>query len=203
MRRPEWCLGRRAGGRWSGRTLLSLLTPASLFLLAHPVAAQDPLSRAFDLERRGSFAQAAEIYQGVLRKEPGEVTALLGLERSLTPINRLPELLPAVRGAIVANPTAAPIYSIGLRAYSAANLPDSLPHLVDLWARAVPGDEAGFIAATAALAVAPCSLQPMRDAAVAAARRATWDEVLARFESRLLETVHAPEASPARVPVVA
>ena len=68
---------------------------------------------------------------------------------------------------------------------------------------AVPGDEAGFMAATAALAVAPHSLQPMRDAAVAAARRATWDEVLARFESRLLETVDAPEASPARIPVVA
>ena len=43
----------------------------------------------------------------------------------------------------------------------------------------------------------------MRDAAVAAARRATWDEVLARFESRLVDTVAAPATAPARIPVAA
>ena len=68
---------------------------------------------------------------------------------------------------------------------------------------AVPGDEAGFIAATAAFAVAPASLQSFREAAVAAARRATWDEVLERFEARLQDTVDAFQASPAPVPVVA
>ena len=68
---------------------------------------------------------------------------------------------------------------------------------------AVPGDEAGFIAAASALALSPSALQSMGDAAVAAARRATWDEVLARFEARLLDTVAAPEASPEPVPVVA
>ncbi len=67
----------------------------------------------------------------------------------------------------------------------------------------VPGDEAGFIAATASLAVAPGSLQAMRDAAVAAARRATWDEVLERFEARLQDTVDALQASPAAVAAVA
>ena len=68
---------------------------------------------------------------------------------------------------------------------------------------AVPGDEAGFIAATAAFAVAPASLQSFREATVAAARRATWDEVLERFEARLQDTVDASQASPAPVPVVA
>ena len=68
---------------------------------------------------------------------------------------------------------------------------------------AVPGDEAGFIAASAALAVAPQELQPMRDAAVAAARRATWDEVLERFEARLQDTVDASERAPAQVHAVA
>jgi len=67
----------------------------------------------------------------------------------------------------------------------------------------VPGDEAGFIAATATFAVAPATLQSFRDAAVAAARRATWDEVLERFEARLQDTVDAFQASPAAVPVVA
>jgi len=67
----------------------------------------------------------------------------------------------------------------------------------------VPGDEAGFIAATASLAIAPSALQPLRDAAVAAVRRATWDEVLERFEARLQDTVDALQASPAAVAVVA
>jgi hypothetical protein len=46
-------------------------------------------------------------------------------------------------------------------------------------------------------------LQSFREAAVAAARRATWDEVLERFEARLQDTVDASQASPATVPVVA
>ena len=47
------------------------------------------------------------------------------------------------------------------------------------------------------------ALQSFREAAVAAARRATWDEVLERFEARLQDTVDAFQASPAAVPVVA
>jgi glycosyltransferase involved in cell wall biosynthesis len=66
-----------------------------------------------------------------------------------------------------------------------------------------PGDEPGFIAAVASLAVDPARLQPLRDAAVAAARRATWDEVLERFEARLQDTVDALQAPPAPVPLVA
>jgi hypothetical protein len=46
-------------------------------------------------------------------------------------------------------------------------------------------------------------LQSFREAAVAAARRATWDEVLERFEARLQDTVDAYQASPEAVPVVA
>jgi glycosyltransferase involved in cell wall biosynthesis len=68
---------------------------------------------------------------------------------------------------------------------------------------AAPGDDAAFMDAVAAFAVAPATLQSFRDAAVAAARRATWDEVLERFEARLQDTVDAYQASPAAVPVVA
>lgn len=65
------------------------------------------------------------------------------------------------------------------------------------------GDEAAFIAAVGAMADAGIPAEPMRAAAVAAAHRATWPEVLARFEARLADTLHAPEATPSRVPVVA
>ena len=125
---------------------VSRLTGLITGLLIAPglVQAQDQLSRAFDLERRGSYAQAAEVYRNVLKARPGELSALLGLERSLTPINRVREMLPAVQAAIIANPSAAAIYAIGVRVYSAAEMPDSLPRLVDLWARAMPGDETPY-----------------------------------------------------------
>ena len=106
--------------------------------------AQDPMSRAFDLERRGSYAQAVEIYFAVLKERPAELTALLGLERSLTPLNRSSELLAPVQAAITASPGSVPLYAIGMRAYAAADLLDSLPRLVDLWAKAAPGDESPY-----------------------------------------------------------
>ena len=67
----------------------------------------------------------------------------------------------------------------------------------------VPGDEAGFHAAVASVAVEPARLAAMREAAVVAARRASWDDVLERFEARLQDTVDALQASPAPVPIVA
>ncbi len=66
-----------------------------------------------------------------------------------------------------------------------------------------PGDDAAFIAAVGSLTEPGTALESMRAAALAAARRATWPEVLARFEARLEDTVHAPETPPSRVPVVA
>lgn len=125
----------RARGPWLG--VLALALPVAL-------AAQDQMSRAFDLERRGSYAQAAELYRAVLKDKPADVSALLGLERALTPINRIPEILPAVQAALAADPSVIPSYGVALRAYAAANLLDSLPHLVDMWSRAAPGDETPF-----------------------------------------------------------
>jgi glycosyltransferase involved in cell wall biosynthesis len=66
-----------------------------------------------------------------------------------------------------------------------------------------PGDEHGFIAAVAGIVDRGVDLAPMRAAALDAARRASWPEVLARFEARLADTLHAPEAPPAHVAVVA
>ena len=61
------------------------------------------------------------------------------------------------------------------------------------------GDEAAFIAAVASLTARGVELDPMRAAAVAAAKRASWPEVLARFESRLEDTLHARETPTPRV----
>jgi len=56
------------------------------------------------------------------------------------------------------------------------------------------GDDAAFAAALRELVVAPERLAAMRVPAVQAAGRATWDEVLARFEAQLQDIFHAHEA---------
>jgi len=50
---------------------------------------------------------------------------------------------------------------------------------------------------------APDRLAAMRVRAVEAARRATWDDVLSRFEAQLQDTLHAHEAPLAPAAVVA
>jgi len=61
------------------------------------------------------------------------------------------------------------------------------------------GDDAAYIAAVTSLTARGVSFDPMRAAAVAAAKRASWPEVLARFESRLEDTLHAGETPAPRV----
>ena len=76
---------------------------AGLFILVAVgpgvLRAQDPaMSHAFELERRGNYAAAAQAYRAVLRGRPGDPAALLGLERALLPLGRNPEILPQVQG---------------------------------------------------------------------------------------------------------
>jgi tetratricopeptide (TPR) repeat protein len=107
-------------------------------------AQQDPLNQAYALERRGNFAAAADLYREVLAKRPAEVAALLGLERSLSPLNRLPEILPQVRAALVAGPANGAVHSIALRAWAAADQPDSLRAAAERWAAVAPQDETPY-----------------------------------------------------------
>ena len=67
----------------------------------------------------------------------------------------------------------------------------------------VPEDEAAFIGATCELATMPASWPAMREAAVAAAHKARWPDILARFEARLESIAHATQAPAASVPLVA
>jgi hypothetical protein len=68
----------------------------------------------------------------------------------------------------------------------------------------VPGDEHAFIDAACALVQAPAAaLASMREQALAAAHRATWPEIMARFEAGLENTVHAFETTSAHAAVVA
>jgi tetratricopeptide (TPR) repeat protein len=117
----------------------------ALLLVATPLAAQvDSLNRAFDLERRGNYAAAVTAYRAVLKSRPSEVSALLGLERSLAPLNRTAEMVPDIGVALAANPTATALYGVAVRTYGAANMPDSLRRAVERWAQLAPKDETPY-----------------------------------------------------------
>jgi tetratricopeptide (TPR) repeat protein len=126
------------------------LVSLSLGLLAlsavpRAVAAQQAtLSRAFELERRGNYEAAAEAYRGVLSRRPADVSALMGLERVLLPLDRSAEIVSDVRAALAASPSSAALYGVALRAWGAADQPDSMRAVAERWARIAPRDEAPY-----------------------------------------------------------
>src|SRR3989442_6179959 len=85
------------------RSSLVLVAAALLLVSLRPARAQ-VIGEAVELERAGRQARAAVVYMAVLRGEPTNLAALLGLERVLPPLGRLPELLPLVRRALPADP---------------------------------------------------------------------------------------------------
>jgi hypothetical protein len=116
-----------------------------VLLLPPPAWGQQPgLNRALDLERRGDYAAAAAAYRAVLVAKPADVSALLGLERSLLPLSRSSEMLPAVRDALAAAPTSSAVYGIALRTWAAADQPDSVRSLAERWARIEPTEETPY-----------------------------------------------------------
>lgn len=100
--------------------------------------------RAFELERRGDYAGAAAIYRAVLASRPTDLAALLGLERVLVPLNRSAAIIPQARAALAADPRSAGAYGVTLRAWAAADEPDSMRVTAERWAAAAPGDETPY-----------------------------------------------------------
>ena len=114
-----------------------------MFLIAFPswLRAQSgsaDLARAFELERRGRYAEAATQYQNALSENPAHVAALLGLERVLTPLNQLENALPLIDSALVVDPRNRSIRTLGLRIWGALIEPDSLSVAAREWIAAEP-----------------------------------------------------------------
>jgi tetratricopeptide (TPR) repeat protein len=123
-----------------------ILSVVSVFGLLLPVslAAQTGMTRALDLERRGDYAAAVDAYRAVLKPRPADPSALLGLERSLLPLNRSNEMLPALRTALAAAPMSPAVYGIALRTWAAADQLDSVRSIAERWARIAPTDETPY-----------------------------------------------------------
>ncbi len=120
-----------------------------LWLLAGTAAAAqdraaDPATRAFDLERRGQHGAAAEIYRTMLATRPADLGALLGLERSLAPQNKVADMVPSVRRALSTGDPSGALFGIAVRVYAVAGLADSVRPIVDRWVATEPGAEAPY-----------------------------------------------------------
>src|SRR3989441_563017 len=121
-----------------------LLVVATIVLLCARALPAQVIGQGFELERAGQYDQAAAIYLATLRAEPTNLSALLGLERVLPPINRLGDLLPAAQRAAAASPSNVALRGVLLRTYVALNEPDSGRAVALRWAAAAPGDEAPY-----------------------------------------------------------
>ncbi|HET8623648.1 MAG TPA: hypothetical protein VFM14_08815 [Gemmatimonadales bacterium] len=121
---------------------------AASIVLAWPALARaqegGAARRAFDLERKGSYVEAAEAYRGVLAASPADAAALFGLERTLIAMNRLGEILPQARAALAASPSGGPIHGILLRAWAARGDMDSVRTVAQRWAAIDPDDETPY-----------------------------------------------------------
>ncbi|MFL5402915.1 MAG: hypothetical protein ACJ8BF_08875, partial [Gemmatimonadales bacterium] len=116
-----------------------------VLLLPGAVLSQQPgLTRALDLERRGDYAAAVAAYRSILAGRPADVSALLGLERSLLPLSRSEEMLSVIPAALKAAPTSSTVYGIALRAWAAADQTDSVRSLAERWARLAPTEETPY-----------------------------------------------------------
>src|SRR5467141_731579 len=118
----------------------------------------------FELERSGRYADAASVYFTTVRSDPTNIPALLGLERTLFVLNRMPELLPLVQNARARQPDSPALRSLELRVYAALNEPDSLEAIARRWAASAPQSEA-----------------PYREWGLALAYRRMWDEARRAF----------------------
>jgi hypothetical protein len=126
------------------KPILRYVAFAGLLLPGMLWSQQPAMTRALDLERRGDYASAAQAYRAVLRTAPADISALLGLERSLLPLNRSSEMLPAIRTALAAAPSSPAVYGVALRTWAAAGQPDSVRNIAERWARISPSEETPY-----------------------------------------------------------
>ena len=119
-----------------GLSLAALLVPT--------VASAQAIGQGYELERAGQFEQAASSYFATLRADPTNLSALLGLERVLPGLNRLPELVPVAQRAAATSPGNAALRAVLLRTYVGINEPDSARAVALRWTAAEPRDEAPY-----------------------------------------------------------
>jgi tetratricopeptide (TPR) repeat protein len=112
-----------------------LLTPT---VLTAQRGQSTELGEAFELERRGRYEVAAQRYRAILDRSPANLSALLGLERVLPPIDQLDSILLYIESALVLQPEHGSIRSLLLRVFAQLDQPDRLGEAARAWTLAMP-----------------------------------------------------------------
>ena len=123
--------------RRTRRSLVPLVLGV-LFLPGSRLAGQ-AISQGFELERQGRLEPAAALYTSVLRADPANIPALLGLERVLPGLGRLRDLAPLVQAALAADSDAV-IRGLAIRTWTAIGETDSAAATARRWAAGDPQD---------------------------------------------------------------
>src|SRR5213592_2793628 len=110
----------------------SLRLALGLIALVPALAWGQAIGPGFELERSGHYGDAATVYFTTVRADPTNLAALLGLERTLYILNRMPELLPLVQNARARLPDSPALRCLELRVYAALSQLDSLDHRAPL-----------------------------------------------------------------------
>jgi len=129
--------------RW--RAIVGGALAASLMAgtLAGQTTTQRTLAaRAFDLERSGNYLGAVNAYRTLLGEDPASLSALLGLERALTALSRLPEMAPDLAVVLASPEPPVAVFGIGVRVWTAVGAVDTVRRLVERWTQAEPGSSA-------------------------------------------------------------
>ena len=142
----------------------SLRLALGLIALVPALAWGQAIGPGFELERSGHYGDAATVYFTTVRADPTNLAALLGLERTLYILNRMPELLPLVQNARARLPESSALRSLELRVYAALNQLDSLAAIARRWAASAPQSDAAY-----------------REWGQALADRRMWDEARRAF----------------------
>ena len=142
----------------------SIRLALGLLALVPALARGQAIGPGFELERSGRYGDAATVYFTTVRGDPTNLAALLGLERTLSILNRMPELLPLVQNARARLPESPALRSLELRIYAALNQLDSLEAIARRWAASTPQSDA-----------------PYREWGQALADRRMWDEARRAF----------------------
>ncbi len=99
---------------------------------------QGDLARAFEFENAGRYQEAADGYVRALEGNAGNLAALLGLERVLTPLGKLETILPYVHSALAAQPDNRSIRALELSVWAELGREDKVTEVARAWIAVAP-----------------------------------------------------------------
>ncbi|MBA3558866.1 MAG: hypothetical protein H0W30_09725 [Gemmatimonadaceae bacterium] len=100
--------------------------------------------RALQFEAADNYRDAAVAYREALRAEPGNLPAMLGLERSYAQLGWTDSLLTLLDSALTARPTDATLRTIQLRTLRSTRDDAALRAAFEHWLRAAPRQQAPY-----------------------------------------------------------